>query len=205
MSLTETAKKIVNDVAKTQRESFQEGKARISKVTDAPPSRLYPAGIDAYRDIVKHNLKSQLKLGDKILDRVTALKGFPPPVKETAERLQGLAHKLADSQEQLTDRLCDILVKAYPAATMKTMGEALDVPAAKIREATDKALALEKQWVGSLLGPLGRAPKKSPSRAKRTAPKKSPSRAKQTAPKKTTRKSSARKPVKATRRTKAAS
>jgi hypothetical protein len=117
-------------------------------------------------------------LGDTVLKKVTAVQGFPAPIKEPATRLQGVAHELADSQAKLIDGLCDALIKAYPEKAMESLGKALGNPGCKVRDATKKIVTMEKEWVDKLMGKKDDVAKttKRPTTSRKKAPTKKKAR-----------------------------
>lgn len=189
MNLTQAAKEMVKDVADTQQKSFRTGRARVKQVAEAPTSQLVPESVDAYRVIMKYNLQTQTKLGDKMVKTLTTVEGFPAPMKEPATRLQDMAHELVESSAKWVDGLCDALIELYPDKAMDSVGKALGDPICKVREAAVKIVTLDKEWVEVFANKASDVSKTAPRPT--TSKKRAPTKKKTTAKKKTAAKKTA--------------
>ena len=189
------AEAILKEVSETQKKAMQACRTRVKRVTDAPASEMYGEGVAAYRDIVKYNMKHQTKLNESVVKQITNMEGFPAQAKEPVLRLQKLSNEMVMSQDELLNNVCDVLAKLDPAKATEYVTEVFEDPARRIRETTEKTVALERELIDALTKGIGVKPppkkpasksKKAPTATKRTTgtAKKPKKKAAATAPKK---------------------
>ena len=192
IDIRKNAEAILKDVSETQRKAIQACRTRVKRVTNAPASEMYGEGVAAYRDIVKYNMKHQTKLGESIVKRITGVEGFPEQAKDSVMRLQKLTSDLVTSQEDLLENVCDVMMKLDPSEATNYLTKVFENPAQRIRETTEKTIALERELIEALTKGVGKKPapkaKKAPTSTakKRTTTASKPKRTTASKPKRKT-------------------
>lgn len=177
IDLRKNAEAILKEVSETQKKAIQACRTRVKRVTDAPASEMYGEGVSAYRDVVKYNMKHQTRLSESVVHRITDMEGFPEQAKDSVLRLQKLTSEMVTSQEELLNNVCDLMAKLDPAKAAEYVAKVFEDPARRIRETTEKTVALERELIEALTKGIGVKPapkakaKKAPTKAKRTASK----------------------------------
>jgi len=197
IDIRKNAEAILKEVSETQKKAIQACRTRVKRVTDAPACEMYGEGVSAYRDIVKYNMKHQTRLSESVVHRITDMEGFPEQAKDSVVRLQKLSSEMVTSQEELLNNVCDLMAKLDPKKATEYVTEVFEDPARRIRETTEKTVALERELIDALTKGIGVKPapkktapkaKKAPTATKRTTgtAKKPKKKAASTSPKKAT-------------------
>lgn len=180
---------IFGDIASTQRKVFRVSTDRVKKAMGVPPQELYIEGVDATRDIVNYNLKTQKKLGDTILNRLARVDGMPEKAQDMSVKVQNLAQEMVEAQQDLVNNVADLMVKMDPMKASSMVKEALQNPAARVKEAADRVVQMEKD----LLNKLTRRGEAAEKEVKKTVAKAAPATPTKTRTKRTTKKATAKK------------
>lgn len=166
MDVTKHAQDIINDIAATEKKVLRVSTDRVKKAVGVTPKDLYTEGVDATRDIVNYGVKSQKKLGDTILNRLSKIQGVPAQAKTVSTKVQTLAQEVLEAQQDLVNNVADVLAKLDPMKAPSMVKSALQHPADSLKSASDMVMDMDL-----IKKVTGKTPKQQAQAAKKTVRK----------------------------------